>query len=168
MEASVRVETPMSKNDPTEVKVEEIPLPPPEMWEALDNSPKPKAAAPTAAAPAPTRRKFDQLAFKGGEVTRSIPLQFSFDHPEMGDVTQITVRRLTVGEVGELIDTRDPEAPDFFDIYARMCGMPETVLRGLIDVDGEAVTGVCYDFLPRLFRPVRADASSSTSPTGEE
>jgi hypothetical protein len=133
-----------------------------EMMAELDNSPKPAPAAPARS------RKFERLAFKGGQTTRTIALEFPFDHSDLGEVTEITIRRLTVGEVGELLDSRDPEAPDYFDIYARMCGVPETVLRGLIDVDGEEVTGVCYDFLPRLFRPVRATASSSTSPTGEE
>lgn len=73
-----------------------------------------------------------------------------------------TLRRLTVGEVGDLIDGL-PDTYDNYDIYAFMCGQPAAVLRGLVDVDGEKVAGVGYDFLPRLFRGETAAESESAS-----
>lgn len=163
------IATPQSKNDPADVKVEEIPLPPADMWEELDNSGKVKTVAaastvqceelPAPAAPQ-ARLNFHSSAFKS-----VIPLRYPFDHPSTGTVEQITIRRLTVGEVGELLDRIDPKARDNFDIYAVMTGVPADVLRGLIDIDGEEVSQVCYDFLPRIFRP-QASEPSSTLQTG--
>lgn len=160
------IQTPMSKDDPQEVAVEEIDLPPPELWGALDNGGPSQPAQAVEQRPA-KKREFETLAFKTGQWRKVIPLEFAFDHPTLGEVTEITVRRLNVGEIGQFLDERDVDAPDNFDIYSVMCGLPETVLRGLMDVDGERVSEACYDFLPRVYRPIRADGSSSTSQAGE-
>jgi hypothetical protein len=163
-----QVKTPMSKDDPTEVKIEEIPLPPPEMWSELDNT-KATAVSPVPAKPPATERQIESLNFRNA-TTRSvvIPLVYDFDHQELGHVHSITVRRLTVGEVGDLLTARPDDAPDLFDIYEAMTAVPAPILRGLIDVDGEKVTEACWDFLPLAFRPrsQRSDVSSSSSPTG--
>ena len=71
-------------------------------------------------------------------------------------IDTITVRRLPVGSIGDLIESLPSDRHDNFDIYAAMTGLPAPVLRGLIDVDGEQVAGACFDFLPRVFRPAAA------------
>lgn len=162
---------PQSKDDRSDVKATEITLPPPEMWAELDNATsvavKPEQAAPATAAQAEKpSRKIERLSFVGAQAMRSIKLEFPFEHPLLGLVEAITVRRLTVGEVGNLLDNRNPEEPDNFDIYAIMTDIPAPILRGLVDIDGEEVSQVCFDFLPRLFRPQRIEPSS-TSPNGE-
>jgi hypothetical protein len=159
----VEVATPISRDDPEKVKIEEIPLPPEEMWAELDNSGKgsPPAAKPEPGA-APADRPVEKLEFLDA-VNLVIPLKFPFRW-QGKKVDAITVRRLTVGELGDLIDSIPEPRPDNFDIYAAMTGLPAKVLRGLIDQDGEQVTEACYDFLPRLFRP-RTDPPSASSST---
>lgn len=145
------VETPQSKNDPTQVKVEEIPLPPESLWAELENSTAAKNEPEATETAVPVRHKFpyERLEFvKNAEVT--IPLQFPFVRGG-ATISALTLRRLTVGEVGDVIDTL-PDTYDNYDIYAFMCGQPATVLRGLVDVDGAKVAEVGYDFLPQLFR----------------
>ncbi|OJH56017.1 hypothetical protein [Agrobacterium pusense] len=156
-----RVAVPQSKNDPDAVRFEEIPLPPRDMWEGMGvAAPVNKAVSPVAAEPAVSKRPRKALRFTAGEFSKIVPLQFPFEDDELGAVSQITVRRLTVGEVGELIDQRTGGEEDNFDIYASMTGMPAEVLRGLMDVDGEEVTRVCFDFLPPMFRAETSDPSS--------
>lgn len=168
---TIQVQTPHSKSNPAEFKVEEIPLPPQEMWEELDNS-QAKATALSAPMTEATARKASgsapqaKLNFLSPSIKSVIPLRYPFEHPSTGVVEEITVRRLTVGDVGEILDTLDPKARDNFDIYAVMTGLPADVLRGLMDEDGAEVSQVCYDFLPPIFRPP-AKEQSSTSPNGE-
>lgn len=162
---TARIVTPQSKTDPADVKVEEIPLPPPELWAELDNSGA-KSVAPSADTAAATGallpRDIATLNFVKPTVV-AVTLEFPFTHPSLGLVETIEVRRLTVGEVGDMLSRRPPNAPDMFDIYEAMTKVPAAVLRGLIDVDGEAVTEICFDFLPRLFRPVRRTGNASSS-----
>lgn len=156
------VSTPQSKNDPADVKVEEIPLPPSEMWEELDNSGKAKSKAeaekPAAktADQTPADRPIAALKFLKA-MNQSVALDFPFEHPDLGAVETVTVNRLTVGQMGDILDRRDPKSPDMFDIYSIMTGLEADVLRGLEAKDGERVTGVCFDFLPPLLRPVPRD-----------
>ncbi|MFC6447156.1 hypothetical protein [Shinella zoogloeoides] len=149
---TMKIETALEKDDRLAVKVAEIPLPPVDQWEALDNSGDAKKVSATDQQ-APVEREIAQLNFDIPTMVVQ-PLDFPFTHPVLGHVTEITVRRLTVGAVGNILDGRAADAPDMFDIYAVMTGVPAPVLRGLIDVDGERVTGACFDFLPRLLRPV--------------
>ncbi len=155
---SAAIKTPVTKDPNGAFTVEEIPLPPPEMWTDLDNSEDSQTGIKPPEAPkadARASRVIEQLNF-GGADRRVVPLNFPFDHPDYGRVTEITVRRLSVGEVGELIDNLPKGQPDNFWIYARQTGFAEEVLRGLVDIDGEAVTDVCFDFLPRVFAPNRS------------
>lgn len=149
----------MSKDAPRkpepapEVDVADIPLPPEEKWDDLDNSmgaaadkaeakPAPRAAVPPA-----------RLEFEGSAHERVIPLKHPFMHPETGEmVRQITVRRLLTAEVEEAIETVLAEGYSNFVLYARMTGLTVPILRGLMDEDGDAVTDAAYDFLPRVFR----------------
>ena len=158
-----QIETPMSKDNPTDVTVEEIPMPPIEKWGELDNSGGSAAATPARTAADQPERPREKLNFTGATPEVRIPLEYPFTHEEFGLVETVTVRRLTVGEVGLLIDARRANAPDNFDIYAAMTGLPAPVLRGLIDVDGEAVAGAAYDFLPRVFRPAGIPSGSSST-----
>ncbi len=162
----VTIETANSSSDPADVVTEEIFVP--------DTLPPGEAGAPAsgqaAARPALKPREVEKLDFEiEGELSRfcSIALVHPFRR-DGGVVRQIDVRRLTVAEVGDLIDARPADLPDLFDIYAIMTGTPAPVLRGLVDIDGEAVAEACYDFLPRYFRPgtTAPDASSSSLPYG--
>lgn len=161
--AKATIETSNSKDDPSDVIIEEIFVP-----DTLP--PGETSAAGKAERPVLKPREVETLDFAiEGEVQpfRAVPLKHPFRRD--GEIVRaIIVRRLAVGEVGDLIDNRPDDMPDFFDIYAVMTGFPAAVLRGLIDVDGEPVAGACFDFLPRYFRPISVDrsASSSTSADG--
>ncbi|PHR24371.1 MAG: hypothetical protein COA37_06460 [Hoeflea sp.] len=134
-----------------EVDVADIPLPPEERWDDLDNSaatdkaearPAPRPAVPPA-----------RLEFEGSGHERVIPLKHPFKHPETGKIVrEITVRRLLTAEVEEAIETVLTEGYSNFVLYARMTGLSVPILRGLMDEDGDAVTDAAYDFLPRVFR----------------
>lgn len=148
------VKTPMSKNDPTSVKVEEIPLPPPELWNELDNSgdgmapaPEPEPAKSEAPAPAPVA----VLEFEGDSHKRVVPLKHPFRHNGQR-IAEVTVRRMTIGEVDHFIRQSRDQSFTTFDVYAFQTGLPAEVLRGLIDEDGDAVTDAAFDFLPRAIR----------------
>lgn len=163
--AKVTIETPNSA-DPADVATEEIFVP-----DILP--PGEGGAAPPGEGtvrPALKPREVEKLDFEIlGEVMlhRAVTLKHPFRRN--GEVVrEIFIRRLTVAEVGDLIDARPADLPDLFDIYAIMAGHPAPVLRGLVDVDGEAVAEVCFDFLPRYFRPrtMAPDASSSSLPDG--
>lgn len=165
--AKAMIETSNSAHDPSDLVVEEIfvpdTLPPGEVSAA--------GAAPAGERPAVKPREVEMLDFgieeDGPRPFHIVPLKYPFRRD--GQITrQIVVRRLTVGEVGEMLDTRPADLPDRFDIYAAMTGLPAPVLRGLIDIDGEAVAEACFDFLPRYYRPRLMDqnVSSSTSDDG--
>jgi hypothetical protein len=154
------------KTEPAPVAIADIPLPPEDQWDELDNEPA-RAPARTGgqdaaekAAPRPAADIAD-LEFEGSGHLRMIPLKFPFRHPETGEwVRKIAVERLPIGEVGRLVEKFSGQTYDKFEIYSLMTGLPAPVLRGLKDVDGDEVTGVAYDFLPRVFRP--ASGSNQT------
>lgn len=163
---TARVTVPQSKSDPSDVKFEEIPLPPRELWG--DSATAAAAGASTeVSAPVLTtgsEREIEALDFlleENSDVLRNIPLKFPFNW-QGGPVRTIAVRRLTTGEVGNIIDKRPANVPDNFDIYGAMTGLPASVLRGLISDDGEVVAEACYDFLPRYFRPAETDQPASS------
>lgn len=133
--------------DRLDVDISEIPLPPDELTETLDNS-RPEAGRSPAEKP-----EVAALDFLSDAGTREadIPL----DHPfslDGRDIRTIKVRKLTVIEVAEVSSRAGKTGFDLYDIYAAMTGLPAAVLRGLLDDDGEAVIGKAYDFLPRAFR----------------
>lgn len=151
---SAVVMEPQSKDDRTDVKAIEIPLPPPEMWKDLDNS-APKvvnAAPPTVPTPAKADAEIAELEFLGEVHRKEIPLQHPF-RLNGSEVHTITVRRLRIGDVDRFIQRAQGGSFSTFDIYASMTGLPSGVLRGLIDVDGDAVTEACFDFLPPSLKP---------------
>lgn len=136
-------------------------MPPLEKWQELDNSRPPAPASKENANQghaAPLRaveRPIAKLSFLKPVVTE-VPLEFPFEHPDLGAVHIVAVQRLTVGQVGDILDARQNGAPDLFDIYAAMTGLSAEVLRGLEAGDGERVTGACFDFLPQLLRPAQS------------
>jgi len=138
------------KTGPETVEIADIPLPPEEQWDDLDNAPiKPGKAPPEPRPVVPPAR----LEFEGSAHQRLIPLKFPFKHPETGEmVREITVRRLLTAEVEEAIETVLTDGYSNFVLYARMTGLTVPILRGLMDEDGDAVTDAAYDFLPRVFR----------------
>lgn len=160
--SKVQVETPVSQTDPSQVKVEEIPLPPEEMWKDLDNSTAP-VAPDASAAPETKRQPMPAARLKFLRDTQvEVPLEFPFEW-EGQIVEKIVIRRLTVGEVGDLVDSL-PGTFDNYDVYAAMCGLPGEVLRGMIDQDAEKLIEVGYDFLPRMFR-FRKEAENGSAST---
>ena len=151
------VEVPLNALDGTSVAVEEIPLPPPELWGELENAtPADKAPEPSASASAPVTEEqpapIEELEFIDQAHQRVIPLKHPFRF-RGAEVRAITVRRLRVGEIELILRDLDNRTFSLFDIYARMCGLPAAVLRGLVDEDGDAVTAAAFDFLPRALRP---------------
>lgn len=149
-----QVVVPQSKNDPSDVKVEEIALPPQEMWRDLDNSGAGEkattAGAGDAPAPAPPA-EIAELDFIGDAHLRVVPLKHAF-RLDGRAVTEVTIRRLKIGELGDIIASKRAAPLSLFDVYAHMAGLPAAVLRGLVDEDGDAVTDAAYDFLPRALR----------------
>lgn len=131
----------------------EIPLPPPEMFEQLDNS---GAGETVKTAPASSSGRQSpevaDLEFVGEALPLTeIPLHYPFRWA--GEtVSTITVRRLTVAQMGAFWDgLPDDGAYERSDLYGVMCGLPGKVIRALPDVDGSRVTRACFDFLPREF-----------------
>lgn len=106
---------------------------------------------PPAAAPAVVAAEVAVLAFKAANDLRSktVPLDWPFDF-NGGTIDAITVRRLPMISVNQLVASE--RYRDLYEIYAEMTGLSAAVLRGLDSDDGERVTGVCWDFLPRLLR----------------
>ncbi|KAB1087359.1 phage tail assembly protein [Neorhizobium galegae] len=165
---TAQVKTPMSKDDPTDMKVEVIPLPPPELWGELNNAPAAPAAAPAAAPEeeAKVERPEQVLQFSIETREKIVPLLFPF-LLDGAEVERVRVRRLTLGDVDRVFASADFT---LFDIYGMMTGLSPAVLRGMDDDDAVAVTGACYDFLPRRLKVVPASGETSaggeaTSPT---
>lgn len=159
-----QVSVPQSKSDPSAVKVEEIPLPPVEMWAELDNSPPPPVASASRASEEPSRNEeqpapFEELEFIESDHQRVISLKHPF-RLDGKKITHVAVRRLRMGEVDALVKKTAKGGMTTFDVYAEMTGLSASVLRGLIDEDGDAVTDAAYDFLPRMFRPEVAPSAS--------
>ena len=153
------VAVPISTTDPSAVKYEEIPLPPREMWEDGQAAAPEDVASPAAAvdlaAPAPV----ETLDFIGDAHRRVVPLKHPF-RLNGEKITHITVKRLRMGEVDALVKKTAKGGMTTFDVYAEMTGLSTSVLRGLIDEDGDAVTDAAFDFLPRMFRPEAAPSAS--------
>lgn len=152
--------------DPETLKVslDEIKLPPPEIVAEMlaDESdppaadipqrtvPAPGAAAPAAKAPPPV----EQLDFLPGKVREvTVPLDYPFRW-NGAEVREVTVRRLSTGEIGAVLDAAG-ETYTLYDIYAAMTGLPAAVLRGMDDDDNARVLEVAGDFLPLGLRAAR-------------
>ena len=133
----------------------EIPLPPPEMFEQLDNSGMgvtQKEAPASTSSPhqvAPTVAVLEFVGEKKPWV--EVPLRYPFRWNGVV-IETIVVHRLKVQQIIDYIDgLGDDEGFDRQDIYGLMCSLPGAVIRALPDPDGSKVVDVCHDFLPRVF-----------------
>jgi len=146
--AEVRV--PISKEIGGPAKVEEIPLPPPELWSELENSADKEPPQPETQPAAPEPKwEMATLDFVDAPV-KMVPIDFSFRFA--GEVVSaIPVRRLTTGEVDQFLRTHGAGFSTF-EVFALMTGLPVPVLRGLVAEDGDKVAEAALDFLPRSIR----------------
>lgn len=149
------IKTPISQDDPSKFKAEEIPLPPAELWADLSNSPADLPAAEPPAAPAPPPpapvREAEELEFEGDSHRKVVTLKYPFKWD--GEfVREVTVCRLRMVDVERFIAEMGTRTVTSFEIYAFMTKLPAKVLRGMIDEDGDAVTDTAFDFLPRAIR----------------
>lgn len=112
---------------------------------------EPKAEAP----PAKPKAEIAALRFLDPDaVSKTIPLKYPFAY-DGGDgeieVSEVTIRRLSVAEVAEIVNARRGESDiDLFPFYAAMTGLPAAVLRAI--PDDEEVIAACVPFLPAAAR----------------
>lgn len=126
------------------------------------------AAAPAAPAQKATPLPVERLAFRpvGRPLTETVTLDYPFEWK--GElVSSITVRRLTVAEVSELVEGGAFETERMWAIYAAQSGLPAGVLRGMMEDDGDRVVEANRRFLPRAFAETlnRTDAAATSSPS---
>lgn len=87
-----------------------------------------------------------------GAIRETVPLTYPFELDGL-EVHDVTLRRLSVAEVGSLMDGFGPDDPfDIWDFLAVMSGLPAPVLRGLVDDDGAEVLARGRPLLPRSVR----------------
>jgi hypothetical protein len=156
--------------DPLDVPIEDIELPPEHLDDELDNSgPDPSDVSTSEDAPIMPSPEMARLKFTTKSATREFthPLEYPFELEIEGEtpqhITEITVKRLTISEVG---DTVRDGIDDYYDIYAAMTDLPAPVLRGLMDVDGNVVIGKCQDFFPQFL--MKKKGSPPAPKTGEQ
>ncbi|OCP17426.1 MULTISPECIES: hypothetical protein [unclassified Ensifer] len=151
-----KIETPIDLKDLSKVEIEEIPLPPQEMWGELNNTES------STSAPSVTVEEFASSAgpvaseaildFVGSNHIRTVQLAHKFRFN--GELVEtVTIKRLTIGQVSTFIQEHADKPFTTFDVYAVMTGLSASVLRGLIDEDGDLVTDAAYSFLPLALRP---------------
>jgi len=157
----------VSKTDKTEdqssidVDIADIPLPPPELDDELDNTPDAGAGRSSSGSRADPEtgaepeRPAETLEFLSDPQTRQVVHELAHPFRWNGQtVSEIPIRRLTVAEVGRSLSTADG-APDYYDVYAAMTGYPAAVLRGLMADDGDGVIEKCRAFFPQMLRPAK-------------
>lgn len=139
---------PLTAKASLEVPVEDIPLPPAGLAEALDNA--------DGAGEASADAEVATLDFVGDELPfAEFPLRFPFRWQGMR-IDTVTVRQLTTAQVGQIVGrmSRSGDArADLMDIYGAMTGLPAKVLRAMPSTDTGPIIDKAYDFLPPLLRP---------------
>lgn len=141
---------PLAGPDLITVPVGDIPKPPPELVDELDNQADAGVEEAGGAA-----LEVATLDFVGDDLpVRAIALRHPFKWQGARHDT-ITVRQLTTAEMGDIVNrsARSKTMPDRMEIYGAMTGLPAAVLRALPALDGERVMDAAFDFLPPLFRP---------------
>lgn len=145
-----------------ELSLDEIPLPPDDEFDTdaggladeLDEgdvSTIDDEIAQDKPSPAPvSKAPIAKLEFIDGVPGKNVPLRYGFNK-DGEQIEKIFVRRLSIGEVGDLIDQFQGREIPKWEIYSLMTGYTVAELRGLIDTDGDDVTETAYDFLPRIF-----------------
>lgn len=138
---------PIAQKNPVEVSLSSIPLPPADLVDQLDND---RAADTGVGAEEPDEAV--TLEFCGDELPeRTFPLRFPFKWEGVRH-DAVTVRQLSVAEVGRLVSRQGGRSIAHMDIYAEMTGLPAKVLRALPAADGDPIIEGCFDFLPPFFR----------------
>lgn len=142
---------PLHDGPKLDVDLSDIPLPPAELVDELDNQ------APGNVEP-PEELEVATLDFFGDELpTWEHPLKFPFRW-EGVSYKAIVVSQLTTAQVGGIFQRARAakRMPELMDVYAEMTGLPAKVLRALPSIDGDPVTEKCWDFLPPSLRPADA------------
>lgn len=139
---------PQGQTSTLAVPLSDLPLPPEELVDQLDNS-----GAAAAQAPAPA--EVATLEFVGDDLPeQTFPLKYPFRW--QGErIDAITVRQLRTGQMGDVYRrvSAEKRGAELYDFYAEMCGLPAAVLRALPAVDGEPIIDKAWDFLPPSLRP---------------
>ena len=128
---------------------------------------EPVADAAPAPPSRPTREKMAVLRFLDpGAVSKTAAVKFPFAYVGEGgeeiEVREITVRRLSVAEVGAIVLGKTADNFDLFEFYAAMTGLPAEVLRAM--PADEEVVDLCRPFLPR---PVKDLLEALSLPFGD-
>lgn len=142
---------PLNDGAKLEVGLDDIPLPPKELIDELDNQ------VPAAEAEGPAL-EVATLDFFGDVLpTWTHTLNYPFRW-EGVPYKEITVSQLSVAQVGDIFRKARVAGrmPDLMEVYAEMTGLPAKVLRALPAVDGDPITEKCWDFLPPSLRPASA------------
>ena len=84
-------------------------------------------------------------------LSKTVPLKHGF-RLDGTDILKVSVRKLRTGEVAQLVGSAHAGGFSNFDAYELMTGLPAKVLRGMDYEDGEAITEVCFDFLPPILK----------------
>ena len=140
---------PLQEQNLLDVAVGNIPLPPAELRDQLDNS----DVAESEADEAPVEETVT-LDFFGDELPEHTHrLRFPFRW-EGRKVEEVKVRMLTTAELGRIVAqaNKAQRMPDRIELYAAMTGLPVKVLRAMPSVDGDPIIDKAFDFLPPLFR----------------
>jgi len=159
---TLKVTTANSKDDPTNVITEDIPLPPRELWADLDNSGATAAepAAPLSALPVAVAT-FDADV----EMSRCVELAYPLTVDGVRYARAIA-RRLTTAQIGEFAGLLKSTS-DNSDFAGFMTGIPAPVIRAMEAGDGLAVIAMALDFLPlKLQRATGWTSASATSAPG--
>ena len=134
------------------VDISQIPLPPQELIDELDNSGLVDGGSEgTSKAAQASSKPVAVLDYVDGEPETTVALVFPF-RLDGREVRQVQVRPLTVQETGAIVQAKSDA--DTFEYYAAMTGLPAPVIRALRGQDGDAVTEACYPFLPRFMKRV--------------
>ncbi|RAI31234.1 hypothetical protein CH338_26205, partial [Rhodoplanes elegans] len=102
----------------------------------------------------------ERLKFAGRPREETITLDWPFER-DGAVVETVTVRRLTVAEVAEVVDSGALAEHGLWAIWATQAGLTIGELRGLDEDDGQRVTEVADRFLPRAFAAVSGGSSAA-------
>tara|TARA_R110002020_G_scaffold15555_33_gene55412 strand:- start:2373 stop:2834 length:462 start_codon:yes stop_codon:yes gene_type:complete len=132
------------------VALDDIPLPPEDLIDELDNSAASPGTDSAERKPQPMLEKeVAELDYVDGVPERRVPLQNKF-RLDGQVIEEVRVLALTPAEVANILT--QVETPDVYDFYAVMTKLPAAVVRGMRGQDGERVTVACYDFLPLFMK----------------
>lgn len=106
-----------------------------------------------------------ELDFLNAEKRQGI---VTLDHPfmfEEKEVTEISVRRLKMVEIGDAYEKMKNSGYGVYEFYSAMSGFPPEVLQGLDADDGSQFLDIAYPLLPRLVRAYLTSAAGVDMPS---